>query len=95
MSNCFRYVLFRWFPARWVFVKVIEGDVANIKVGRAVVGDEHLADGIRYCRFKGINYTYSGTTVELFIGTVDEVNFSITKEQGSKTAPLNILGGEP
>lgn len=71
------------FPAKWVFVEVIEGDAANIKVGmvRAVVEDEHLADGIKYCRSKGINYTYSRTTVEPFIGVVDGVNFSITAEE--------------
>lgn len=70
------------YPGKWVFVEVVEGTRINFTKGivRAVVEDEYLADGIRYCRSAGWNVTRKRTTVEPFMGIVDGVNFTITAE---------------
>lgn len=68
------------YPAKWVFVEVVEGNEANIKKGivHAVVEDGHLIDGMDYCDARGLNYTFDRTTVEPFMGIVDGVTFAIT-----------------
>ena len=40
------------YPAKWVFVEVVEGNRTNFTKGivRAVVEDGHLAEGTRYCK---------------------------------------------
>ncbi len=47
---------------------------------RAVVEDDYLAEGIRYCKSMGCDVTRRRTTIEPFMGIVDEVNFTITAE---------------
>lgn len=71
------------YPAKWVFVEVVEGNETNYTKGivRAVVGDEHLAEGSRYCKSMGWDCVCDRTTVEPFMGIVDGINFTITAEE--------------
>ncbi len=71
------------YPGKWVFVEVVEGDDTNIEKGivRAVVEDNHLADGLKYCMSHGWNCTSARTTIEPFMGIVDGVNFRIDVEE--------------
>ena len=71
------------YPAKWVFVEVVEGTRTNFTKGivRAVVEDDFLAEGSRYCRLNGWDVTHTRTTVEPFMGIVDGVNFTITAEE--------------
>gem|GEM_PF-3094812 len=71
------------YPAKWVFVEVVEGNRTNFTKGivRAVVEDGHLAEGTRYCKSIGWDCTYDRTTVEPFMGIVDGINFTITARE--------------
>ena len=71
------------YPAKWVFVEVVEGTRTNFTKGivRAVVEDEYVADGMEYCESNGWNVTRSRTTIEPFMGIVDGINFTITAEE--------------
>ena len=71
------------YPGKWVFVEVVEGNVAKIKKGivRAVVEDGHLADGKKYCISQGWKCVSKRTTYAPFMGIVDGVNFRIDVEE--------------
>jgi len=70
-------------PAKWVFVEVVEGTRTNFTKGivRAVVEDDYLAEGRRYCKLNGWDVTRRRITIEPFMGIVDGVNFTITAEE--------------
>lgn len=71
------------YPAKWVFVEVVEGTRTNFTKGivRAVVEDDYLAEGRRYCKLNGWDVTHKRTTLEPFMGIVDGVDFTITAEE--------------
>lgn len=71
------------YPAKWVFVEVVEGTRTNFTKGivHAVVEDGHLAEGMEYCELNGWDATHKRTTLEPFMGIVDGINFTITTEE--------------
>lgn len=71
------------YPGKWVFVEVVEGNETNYTKGivRAVVDDDFVADGMKYCMSMGWDCIHDRTTVEPFMGIVDGVNFTITSEE--------------
>ena len=71
------------YPAKWVFVEVVEGNETNFIKGivHAVVEDGHLVEGLDYCEQNGWDCTSKRTTVEPFMGIVDGINFTITARE--------------